>query len=134
MTRANLRVALPGYCHSACLGKECSRETQAIHEQDLEAKKYELAFLEEEHLKTLQRTREEMDVLQHKLQGRPPRDEDLSLIALLNDRLLYCEVPVPPLSAISSSAIRFYTDTQAESQAQAVLIGSLSQEGELLRS
>ncbi|PHJ25983.1 viral a-type inclusion protein [Cystoisospora suis] len=64
---------------------------EAAHEQNIEAKKYELAFLKEEHLKTLQETREEMDMLQQKLQGRPPRDEDLSLIALLNDRLLYCE-------------------------------------------
>lgn len=50
-------------------------------------------------------------MLQQKLQGRPPRDEDLNLIALLNDRLLYCEVRMHPVPAITPPDSRFRTDT-----------------------
>ncbi|EPT30077.1 hypothetical protein TGME49_203900 [Toxoplasma gondii ME49] len=64
---------------------------EALHEQTLEAKKYEMEFLEQEHMKSLERAREELSNLHSKLQDRPSRDEDVNLIALLNDRLLYCE-------------------------------------------
>ncbi|CBZ52330.1 conserved hypothetical protein [Neospora caninum Liverpool] len=64
---------------------------EAVYEQTLEAKKYEMEFLEQEHSKNLERAREELSTLHSKLQGRPPRDEDVNLIALLNDRLVYCE-------------------------------------------
>ncbi|PFH34500.1 hypothetical protein BESB_065320 [Besnoitia besnoiti] len=66
-------------------------DTEARYEQALEAKKYEVEFLQREHAQRLEKARKEVNDLHAKLQGPLPREEDLHLIALLNDRLLYCE-------------------------------------------